>query len=71
MSVNNENIVQVTGHVEIATDVGNVGPPSTVDNTCHSVRQQTAIFLRRIYSWIEECLDRNTFRRFFVYRGDI
>ncbi len=46
MPMNNVNILQVTGHVEIATDVGNVGPPSTVDNTCHSVRQQTAIFLK-------------------------
>ncbi len=53
--MNNENIVQVTGHVEITTDVGNVGPPSTVGNTCHSVRQQAANFLRRIDSWIEEC----------------
>ncbi len=48
--MNNENIVQVTGHGE--TDVGNLGPPSTVlvtsmerlDNTCHSVRQQAANF---------------------------
>ncbi len=61
MPINNGNIVQVTGHGE--TDVGNLGPPSTVlvtsverlDNTCHSVRQQAAIFLRRIYLWIEEC----------------
>ncbi len=49
--MNNENIVQVTGHGK--TDVGDLGLPSTVlvtsverlDNTYHSVRQQAAIFL--------------------------
>ncbi len=52
MSLNNGNVEQVTGHVEIATNVGNVGPLFTVlvtslerlDNTCHSVRQQAANF---------------------------